>query len=151
MSRRRTLQSVGPSEPGPPSSTLELIAVGQPTWQTVEALLDLLASSRAVFPTATSDFNWISGFERGRHLTFENGARSTRLQIEYVKECWETFEKLGRIQRSDVLEPGRCSAFMMGLFAQVPGVEEGKGDCLVLAGAPRVSRARRTRVPAGSV
>ena len=144
------MQSIGPSLPGPPSSTLELTCSGKPTWKTVEELLDLLGTTHAVFPTATSDFNWISSFERGRHLTFENGSRSTRLQIEYVKACWETFEKLGRVRRSDVLEPGRCSAFMMGLFAQVPGVEE-KGGALVFAAKARASRASRTKVTAATV
>jgi hypothetical protein len=50
-----------------------------------------------------------------------------------VRTCWETFERLGRVRRGDLLEPGRCSAFMFALFAHVEGVET-DGDSLVLPG-----------------
>jgi hypothetical protein len=66
----------------------------------------------------------------------ESDAGPRWLEIDTIRECWETFERLGRIRRRDVLEPGRCSAFMMALFSQVPGVEElaGEDPYLVLPG-----------------
>ncbi len=64
----------------------------------------------------------------------ESNVGSKWLAVESIRECWETFERLGRIRRQDVLEPGRCSAFMIALFRQVPGVAEQAGEdrCLVL-------------------
>ena len=45
----------------------------------------------------------------------------------------ETFERLGKIRKEDVLEPGRASTFVMALFAQLPGTEEAAdGAALVL-------------------
>jgi hypothetical protein len=52
----------------------------------------------------------------------------TILAAESIRECWETFELFGRIRRQEVLDPGRCSAFMFALFRQVPGVVEQVGD-----------------------
>jgi hypothetical protein len=52
--------------------------------------------------------------------------------VDSIHECWETFERLGRIRRRDVLDPGRCSAFMIALFRQVPGVVEQPGADLYL-------------------
>jgi hypothetical protein len=74
-------------------------------------------------------------------MMVETAVRSSWVQIEHVRGCWETFDRLGRIKRGDVLEPGRASAFMMALFAQLPGVREVPGDepSLVLAHAPAAS------------
>jgi hypothetical protein len=47
--------------------------------------------------------------------------------VDDIRACWDTFERLGRIRREDVLEPGRCSAFMVELFAHVPGVVDQDG------------------------
>jgi hypothetical protein len=55
-------------------------------------------------------------------LDFEAG--SHWVAVDDIRECWKTFERLGRIRRQDVLEPGRCSAFVMALFARVAGVVE---------------------------
>ena len=96
----------------------------RPGWDALEALIERLATTRAVFSTTTSRDNWISAYEPGRRMMVETAVRSSWVQIEHVRGCWETFDRLGRIKRGDVLEPGRASAFMMALFAQLPGVRE---------------------------
>ncbi len=105
-----------------------------PDWAAVEELLAGLATSGALFATSISPSNWISSYEPGRRLRLENGKRSSWVQVDHLKDCWETFERLGRIRRHDVLEPGRCSAFVMALFGQLAGVDfdPGDADCLVL-------------------
>ena len=67
-------------------------------------------------------------------LAAESEADSSWVDVESIRGCWETFERLGRIRRSDVLDPGRCSAFMMALFQRIEGIrQEGDDDlCLVL-------------------
>jgi hypothetical protein len=105
-----------------------------PTWQEVERLLGRLSTTGAKFPTASSHDNWISRYEPGRRLLLENDDRSRWVRIEDLRECWETFERLGRIHRRDVLDPGRCSGFVMALFAQVDGVvSESAGGAEFLA------------------
>ena len=99
-----------------------------PDWQAVEELISLLARTRAVFPTATSRSNWISSYEPHRRLMLETGHRSAWVRVDHVRACWETFERLGRIRRGDVLDPGRCSAFMMALFEHVAGVRQEPGE-----------------------
>ncbi len=137
--RRKRFESVGRSEPGSSIGiTSQRDADGpRPGWETVEDLLSLLASTRAVFPTAISTSNWISAYQPGRRLLVESGAQSHWVHVEHIRTCWEKFEELGRITRRDVLEPGRRSAFMMALFAQLAGVrrEDGKEPRLVLPGA----------------
>jgi hypothetical protein len=92
-------------------------------------LLAELASSHANFATANSDSNWIASYEPGRRLRLENGTDSAWIDIESVRVCWETLERLGSIRRQDVLEPGRRSAFMMALFEQVEGIRrETRGE-----------------------
>ena len=106
----------------------------QPTWKTVEALLDQLAREGTAFSSALAESNWISNYEPGSRLRLESSIGGSWVRVESVRTCWETFERLGRIRRADVLEPGRCSAFMMALFQQVAGVrrENGKEMYLVL-------------------
>jgi hypothetical protein len=106
-----------------------------PDWSAVEALLDGLAANRTRFSTAISGETWISAYDRGRRLRLESGPGSRWVDIEHIKTCWETFERLGRINRRDVLDPGRCAAFMIALFRQVAGIheeEEGEEPYLVL-------------------
>jgi hypothetical protein len=105
-----------------------------PTWKTVEALLDELAREGTPFSSALAESIWISNYEPGGRLRLESSIGGSWVHVESVRTCWETFERLGRIRRSDVLEPGRCSAFMMALFQQVAGVrrENGKETYLVL-------------------
>jgi hypothetical protein len=94
----------------------------EPGWQSVEELLTRLATTGAKFPTASSVDNRISAYQPGQRLLLENDNGSRWVRIEDIRDCWETFERLGRIHRRDVLDPGRCSGFVMALFAQVDGV-----------------------------
>jgi hypothetical protein len=117
-----------------------VIGRAEPSWHGVEELLTRLARKRTKFSTASSAGNWISQYEPGRRLLLENHHGSRWVRIGDVRDCWETFERLGRIHRRDVLDPGRCSGFMMALFAQVDGVVAGEaesGDFLVLPAARR--------------
>ena len=120
-----------------------------PDWSTVEALLARLASTRVRFATATTSAAWISSYEPGRRLRLETGQGSRWVEVESIRICWTRLEHLGRIRRNDVLDPGRCSAFMMALFEQVAGVTEEAGDdpYLVRAGGlgDRRGRAGRPR------
>lgn len=103
-----------------------------PSWDAVEDLLARLAGAKTRFPSALADENWISTYEPGERLRFESPIGGSWVRIASVMSCWETFERLGRICRQDVLEPGRCSAFMMAVFQQVPGVREEAGSELHL-------------------
>jgi hypothetical protein len=94
----------------------------EPSWHGVEELLARLARARTEFSTASFAGNWISQYEPGRRLLLENDNGSRWVQVGDIRECWETFERLRRIHRRDVLDPGRCSGFVMALFAQVDGV-----------------------------
>jgi hypothetical protein len=131
---------------GPPAASREIDSAppSAPDWRAVEQLLARLAHTRAFFPTATSQSNWISSYEPGKRLRLEADARSKWVQVEHLKECWETFERLRRIRRVDVLEPGRCSAFVMALFARVPGVrqEGAHAQSLLFLDGPEIPRDR---------
>jgi hypothetical protein len=107
-----------------------------PDWQAVEELIADLAAEHTSFATVLESSNRITGYEPGRRFRVETPTGSSSwIQVEYVKTCWENFERLGRICRRDVLEPGRSSALMMALFERLPGVDEEDGDeqFLVLA------------------
>lgn len=106
--------------------------VAAPGWAAVEALLAELAATKAQF----DGVNWISMYEPGRRLRLETETDSTWIDIETVQACWETFERLGRIRRRDVLEPGRRSAFMMALFQQIEGIRQERRDELYLVLSP---------------
>jgi hypothetical protein len=87
-------------------------------------VLDRLAragSTITITPTSTTT---IGGYEPGRRVLLQSSNGPRWLAVESIRDCWERFEQLGRICRSDVLEPGRCSGFMIALFRQVPGVTE---------------------------
>ncbi|HEY8774454.1 MAG TPA: hypothetical protein VIM05_07800 [Gaiellaceae bacterium] len=112
--------------------------VTAPGWIEVEALLAELAASQENFVTDNSDSNSISSYEPGRRLRLETGLDSVWVDIESIRGCWETLERLGRIKRSDVLEPGRRSAFMMALFQQVEGIRQERRGELYLVLKPRV-------------
>jgi hypothetical protein len=94
----------------------------EPTWKDVEELLARLAKTGAKFPTASSIDNRISAYQPDQRLLLENDDGSRWVRIDDLRDCWATFERLGRIHRRDVLDPGRCSGFVMALFAQVEGV-----------------------------
>ena len=55
------------------------------------------------------------------------------IDVDDVRCRWETFERLGKIDRNDVLDPGRASVFMLALFGQLPGVVEAPDGALSFA------------------
>lgn len=99
-----------------------------PAWEDVEQLLERLAETHEPIPTVFAPTTRISTYQRGSRLRLESDAGSNWLAVDSIRECWETFERLGRIRRRDVLDPGRCSAFMFALFRRVPGVVEQNGE-----------------------
>jgi hypothetical protein len=136
--RKKGFRSAGRVEAG--SSVAEKAAPhaddARPSWDEVDRLLERLATTHGVFPTANAASNWISTYEPGRRLMVESGTQSSWVQIDHIRACWNTFEERGRICRTDVLEPGRRSAFMMALFEQLPGVRREKRDGRYLVFAP---------------
>ena len=100
---------------------------GTPCWADVEQLLDRLVETGERLPSAHGEGATILSYERGHRLMLDSGLRSRWVAVDDIRACWDTFERLGRIRREDVLEPGRCSAFMVELFAQVPGVVDQDG------------------------
>ena len=94
------------------------------TWVDVEQLLDRLAESGAPIPTDIAPNTRITCYQHGSRVMLESNLGSKWIGLDSIRGCWETFERLGRIRRADVLEPGRSSAFMFALFRQVPGVAE---------------------------
>jgi hypothetical protein len=107
-----------------PGSQPPADAGGAPCWEAVVEVIERLAMTGTVLPTSLGLQNQITSYQRGRRLMLDSAAGSHWVAVEDIRECWQTFERLGRIRRQDVLEPGRCSAFMVALFAQVPGVVE---------------------------
>ena len=105
-----------------------------PSWVDVEHLLARLAATGAPIPTDLAPSTRITCYQHGRRVMLESNLGSKWVALDSIRGCWETFERLGRIRREDVLEPGRCSAFMFALFRQLPGVAEqaGKDGYLVL-------------------
>jgi hypothetical protein len=99
-------------------------APAAPSWTDVEKLLDRLARAGATIPITPTSNTTIGGYERGRRVLLQSSNGSLWLAVDSIRECWGLFEELGRIRRSDVLDPGRCSGFMIALFRQVPGVTE---------------------------
>ncbi len=128
--RTRACRSAGLPSRGARAASGEAgsVRLRTPDWDSVERLLAELAELRGFFPSATSHSNWISSYEPGRRLRLETDAGSKWIQVDDVRRCWDTFERLRRIRRADVLEPGRSSGFMMALFARVPGVSEAGAD-----------------------
>jgi hypothetical protein len=108
-----------------------------PSWTDAEKVLDRLARARATIPITPTSTTTIGGYERGRRVLLQTSNGPRWLAVDSVRECWERFEELGRIRRSDVLEPGRCSGFMIALFRQVPGVteEDVRGDVYLVRSA----------------
>jgi hypothetical protein len=101
--------------------------VARTDWEMVEDLLARLASTHASFAgPATRDYR-IATYEPGRRLRIEGTAFSRWLDVEDIRGCWTTFERLGTIRKEDVLDPGRASTFIMALFRQLPGVTEVDG------------------------
>jgi hypothetical protein len=108
----------------PHAQLAEAPAARPPRWKDVVELIERLVLTGAVLPTSAGLSSQISGYERGRRFMLVSEAGSHWVALDDIRECWTTFERLGHIRRPDVLEPGRRSAFVMALFAQVPGVVE---------------------------
>jgi hypothetical protein len=115
----------------PESTELPVFATARPGFHDVDRLITELVSTRATFMTATSAESSISQYEPGVRLMVESSRGTRWVGVTDIKACWETFERLGTVNRADLLEPGRCSAFMFALFAQVEGVSVDE-DSLVL-------------------
>jgi hypothetical protein len=113
-----------------------VVAAATAGWAEVEALLVRLAGSGESFSTTTSKTNRISRYEAGRRVRVETDRDSLWVNVEDIRGCWGTFERLGRIKRADVLDPGRNSAFMMALFQQVEGIRQEQEDELYLVLRP---------------
>jgi hypothetical protein len=143
--RSKAFRSAGESKAGVRHRPTERSSSvdGRPTWQSVEALIEVLAQTHDTFASTMSPANWIAAYEPRRRLMVRAETRSSWVRVDHIRSCWETFERRGRISRRDVLEPGRHSAFMMALFAQLPGVREVPGDepSLVLSRARAASPA----------
>lgn len=108
----------------------------RPSWPEVEKVISVLAREKTPFETGTSTSNRITSYERGQRLMLESDSGSAWVDVDCIRECWETFERLGRISRADVLEPGRRSAFMLALFERVSGVErEDAGETYLVLGS----------------
>ena len=99
--------------------------VTRPSWDSVHALITHLCATQGSFATATSAENSISQYEPNVRLMLQSQRGTRWVAVDDVRGCWSTFERLGSVSRDDLLEPGRCSAFMFALFAQVDGVETG--------------------------
>jgi hypothetical protein len=106
--------------------------VGRPAWPDVEAVLKRLAESGESFSTTSSKSNRISRYEADPAARLETDTGESWVELENIQGCWETLERLGRIKRTDVLDPGRCSTFMMALFQQVEGVRREQREELYL-------------------
>jgi hypothetical protein len=96
--------------------------VATPRWEDVDGLIARLCTTHASFATKTSAENSIPQYEPGVRLMHQSDHGPRWVAVEDVRECWATLERLGSVNRQDLLEPGRCSAFMFALFAQVDGV-----------------------------
>lgn len=133
--RPSALDGTGESLPAQPAR--------RPEWSDVERVLAELASASTIFPTVLSERNKIGSYDSHRvMLDSEHGTQS--IEIASIRACWETFERLGRVSRRDVLEPGRCSAFIFALFRLIPGVREDlDGEHYLLLPRPEKLRGSR--------
>jgi hypothetical protein len=98
--------------------------VRPPRWEDVLEVIDRLVLTGAFLQTSVGLRSQVASYQRGRRLMLNSEAGSHWVAVDDLRECWTTFERLGSIRRQDVLEPGRCSGFVMALFANVPGVVE---------------------------
>jgi hypothetical protein len=107
-------------------------AIARPSWSSVVELLRRLGETQEPFEAAGARQYRIVRYERDWRVLLDGGASTRWVELENIRTCWETFERLGRIEREDVLEPGRCSSFMLALFDQLPGVERARDDAAAL-------------------
>jgi hypothetical protein len=97
----------------------------RPTWEIVEEVLAALSATQARFSGVSGRSYQLERYDPSWRVLAVAEENSRWVEVEDIRGCWETFERLGQIQREDVLDPGRCSSFMMALFEQVPGIERG--------------------------
>jgi hypothetical protein len=110
------------------SSELPSRPAARPTWETVEDVLADLSAAKSSIAAVGGRTYRLEHYHPNWRVLSVTESRSRWVEVEDIRACWNTFEGLGRIQREDVLDPGRCSSFMMALFEQVPGVERTAGD-----------------------
>jgi hypothetical protein len=106
---------------------------GRPTWEMVEQVLAELSETQASFSGLSGRTYQLERYQRNWRVLAVADASSRWVELEDIRSCWDTFERLGRIQREDVLDPGRCSSFMMALFEQVPGIQQTAGESTSLS------------------
>ena len=114
----------------------ERVEAPRPSWAAVEEVIAQLARAKTPFGTETSTSNRITSYDRDQRLMLESDSGSAWVDVDCIRECWSTFERLGRISRADVLDPGRRSAFMLALFERVAGVEREDAEKTYLLLAP---------------
>jgi hypothetical protein len=100
----------------------------RPTWEAVEDVLAELSSTQASFSGLDGPTFRLERYHRDWRVWAVTEQSARWVEIEDIRTCWETFERLGRIQSEDVLDPGRCSSLMMALFERVPGIEQTAGN-----------------------
>jgi hypothetical protein len=97
----------------------------RPTWESIVELLAELSSTKEPLSGPSGRPYRVERYERDWRIMVTAPSGSTRwVDLDDIRGCWETFERLGRIESEDVLDPGRCSELMMAVFLQVPGVEQ---------------------------
>jgi|SRR5579872_202769 len=96
----------------------------------VERLLAQLAKDGSSFASSTSASYRIESYEPGFRLRISNINSSRWIDVDDVRGCWAIFERKRSINREDVLDPGRASAFMLALFGQLPCTAEAPDGAL---------------------
>jgi hypothetical protein len=99
----------------------------RPTWEIVEKVLAALSATQARFSGVNGRTYQLERYDPNWRVLAVAEDSSRWVHVQDIRGCWDTLERLGRIEREDVLDPGRCSSFMMALFEQVPGVERDSG------------------------
>jgi hypothetical protein len=113
-------------------NTEPIVSVG-PKWETVLDRVIELSSTRTSFSGPSGRPYCIERYERDWRIMISTPAGTTRwVDLDDIRGCWEIFERLGRIESEDVLDPGRCSSLMMALFLQVSGVSQDGETALTL-------------------
>ena len=96
----------------------------RPTWEAVEGVLAELSSTQTSFSGFVGPTFRLERYHRDWRVWAVTERSARWVEIDDIRTCWETFERLGRIQCEDVLDPGRCSSLMMAIFERGPGIEQ---------------------------
>ena len=100
----------------------------RPSWGAVEHVLAELSSTHSSFSGLEGPTFRLERYHRDWRVWAVTERSGRWVEIDDIRTCWETFERLGRIQCEDVLDPGRCSSLMMAIFERVPGIEQTDGN-----------------------